>query len=140
MDKNKSRWKTWHKVVIGVIVGFFLLMIIAVNSEPEQTQLKTEAEIKAEEKVSREEYFQKNGLFSAWDGRPVALVELIKKSMNDPNSFEHLETRFIDKGTDTITVLMDYTGKNAFGGRVRGKAIAVMNAKDGSVIEVISNE
>jgi hypothetical protein len=35
MNQQKSKWKTWHKVVLGVLAAFFLLMAIALNSEKE---------------------------------------------------------------------------------------------------------
>ncbi len=57
--------------------------------------------------------------------------------MNDPDSYEHDETRYIDNG-DTLTVLTSYRGKNAFGGVVRASVTAVVDL-EGNVIEVVQN-
>ena len=59
--------------------------------------------------------------FSAWDGSHPALVRAVKKQLNDPESFEHLETSTIDKG-DYYIVIMKFTAKNGFGGRVTNTA------------------
>jgi len=32
--------------------------------------------------------------FNAWDGSNIYLVKLVKENMNDPKSFEHIETRY----------------------------------------------
>lgn len=59
-----------------------------------------------------------NSQFSPWDGSNYNLVDLIKQNMNDPKSFEHIETRqSIEKGKG-ITLYMKYRGKNAFGGLI----------------------
>lgn len=55
--------------------------------------------------------------FSKWNGSHRNLEEIIKKSMNDPSSFEHVETKYWEQG-DHIVVLTTFRGKNAFGGVV----------------------
>lgn len=56
--------------------------------------------------------------FSAWDGSHRNLERVIKKAMNDPDSYEHDETVYWDRG-DHLVVKTTYRGKNAFGGVVR---------------------
>jgi len=51
------------------------------------------------------------------DGSVPRLVSFVKKNMNDPRSFEHVETRFVDKGT-VAEFYMTYRGKNALGALV----------------------
>ena len=51
--------------------------------------------------------------FSEWDGSHDASVRTIKRSMKNPSSFEHVETRFNDN-----TVFTTYRGTNSFGGTV----------------------
>ncbi len=74
-------------------------------------------------------------LFSAWDGSNYELTKTIKKTMNDPNSFEHVETTYLDKG-DHLVVKTTFRGKNAFGGVVENWVMAKVNL-DGYVIEII---
>lgn len=65
--------------------------------------------------------------FSAWDGSCMALVKATKQQMNDPGSFEHVETRYIDRGSE-IDVIMKFRGKNAFGGVVANTVTGTVNA------------
>ncbi|MBN2088933.1 hypothetical protein JW964_04945, partial [candidate division KSB1 bacterium] len=76
--------------------------------------------------------------FSAWDGSHRGLTEYIKKSMNDPSSYEHVETKYSDKG-DHLVVKTTFRGKNAFGGIVTNSITAKVDL-NGNVIEVISKE
>lgn len=74
--------------------------------------------------------------FSAWDGSHRQLTKIIKKSMNDPDSYDHVETTYKDTGKDLL-IITKYRGKNGFGGVV----INSLKAKadyDGNVIEIYS--
>jgi hypothetical protein len=73
--------------------------------------------------------------FSAWNGSHIALTRLVKDSMNDPKSFEHVETRYGDRG-DYLIVNMQFRGKNAFGGTVLNYVKAKCSL-DGQVLEII---
>lgn len=72
--------------------------------------------------------------FSAWNGSHIALTRIIKKSMNDPKSFEHVETSYGDRG-DYLVVKTTFRGKNAFGGVVLNWITAKCDL-DGNVMEV----
>jgi hypothetical protein len=63
---------------------------------------------------------------SAWDGSNSAMVSATKQKMNDPASFEHIETRYIDRGQE-IDLIMTFTGKNAFGGTVKNTVTGTIN-------------
>ena len=60
--------------------------------------------------------------FSAYDGSHRGVEQAIKQRMNDPDSYEHVSTRFIDKG-DYIAIMTQFRGKNAFGGKVLNSAV-----------------
>jgi len=74
--------------------------------------------------------------FSGWDGSHIELTKIIKKSMNDPNSYEHVETVYWDMG-DHLVVRTTFRGKNAFGGVVKNWVKAKADINTGHVIEVI---
>ncbi|POD69611.1 hypothetical protein BKM17_25385 [Pseudomonas syringae group genomosp. 3] len=61
--------------------------------------------------------------FSQWDGSHRTFERLIKQAMNDPDSYEHVDTRYVDKGK-FIRVYSTFRGKNAFGGTVKNTRIA----------------
>lgn len=73
--------------------------------------------------------------FSSWNGAHINLERTIKTSMNDPKSFEHIESSYIDQG-DYILVQTRFRGTNAFSAKV----INVVKAKvdlQGTILEVI---
>lgn len=73
--------------------------------------------------------------FSAWDGSHNNLERLIKKAMNDPDSYEHDETVYWDMG-DHLVVKTTYRGKNAFGGVVRNFVKAKISL-DGEILQIL---
>jgi len=56
--------------------------------------------------------------------------------MNDPDSYQHDETRYVDKG-DHLIVYTSLRGKNAFGGVVRNTVVTKVDLQ-GNVVEIIS--
>jgi len=55
--------------------------------------------------------------------------------MNDPDSYDHAETKYWDMD-DHIVVLTTFRGKNAFGGTVKNSVKAKISL-DGESIEII---
>jgi hypothetical protein len=95
------------------------------------------AEIQRERKAEEEARKKRiESTFSAWDGSHRGLVEYVKNNMNDPRSFEHVETKYGDRGNHLI-VEMRFRGKNAFGGVVVN-SVRARCGLDGNVIEIIS--
>lgn len=76
-----------------------------------------EAQVKSERKGKIE------AQFSGYSGAHRNFERLIKKSMNDPDSYDHVETRYTDKG-DYIRIYMTFRGRNAFGGMVMNTEVA----------------
>ena len=74
--------------------------------------------------------------FSSWDGSHIALEQIIKKSMHNPDSYKHVETRYADEG-DYILVATTFRGTNAFGGVVTNTVRAKF-ALNGELIEMVS--
>ena len=55
--------------------------------------------------------------------------------MNDPESYEHVDSGYIDNG-ESIIVQTTYRGRNAFGGVVKNFVRAKVNL-DGDILEII---
>jgi len=118
-------------------------------SKLEKKQLKEAREDIADmeaEKIAEErwaaaknlkENFEKQCL-SAWDGSCRGLVKYVKDNMNDPGSFEHVETRYSIQG-DCAVLVMKYRGKNAFGGVVTNYVKAKVNSNC-EVMEILETE
>lgn len=108
--------------------GFFIAIIlfaclsISMCGDDKSSETKTvEKDVKpltAEEQLTK----RKEACFSAWDGSHVRIKDWMKRNyLNDPNSYEHVETRFGMIGSgDTLNVITKFTAKNGFGGRVAG--------------------
>jgi len=71
----------------------------------------------------------------SWDGSNRQLVKIVKENMNDPKSFEHVETLY-KLYKDYAIVVMKFRGKNAFNGTVLNSITAKVSLEDGSVISV----
>jgi len=73
--------------------------------------------------------------FSAWDGSHIEFTKLLKDQMNNPSSFEHVQTRYIDNG-ETLQIITTYRGTNAFGGVVSQTNSANYDL-DGNLINIV---
>ncbi|MFH2059977.1 MAG: zinc ribbon domain-containing protein [Pseudomonadota bacterium] len=109
------------------IVIFFI--IIGVMTGTKEDVPKTKEELRAEQ---IEKYF------SPWDGSHRGLTKVIMESINDPDSYEHFETRYWDKG-DHLIVNTFFRSKNGFGGFVKTFVKAKVDL-NGNVIEVIETQ
>lgn len=73
--------------------------------------------------------------FSAWDGSHHALERLIKQTMHNPDSYEHVETTYGDRG-DHLVVRTVFRGTNGFGAVVKDSLSAKVSL-DGQIFEII---
>lgn len=80
---------------------------------------------------------QIQNMLSSWDGSLPSLVDLVKKSMNDEDSFKHIQTGYINKGS-YIEVKMIYSGKNAYNATIKA-FIKVKVDATGKIIDIISS-
>lgn len=74
--------------------------------------------------------------FSPWDGSHRSLERAIQKSMNDPDSYEHVETTYRDMG-DSLIVSTTFRGKNGFGAVVKNTVVAQVDL-DGNILSILS--
>lgn len=72
--------------------------------------------------------------FSAWDGANYPVEEAVKQRLKDPDSYEHIETRYSDEG-DHLYVVMRFRARNSFGGYVVNTAYADVTL-EGQVISL----
>ncbi|MFB9189470.1 hypothetical protein ACFFUP_10520 [Vibrio ostreicida] len=73
--------------------------------------------------------------FSTWDGSHRGLERLIKGAMKDPDSYEHDETVYWDKG-DSLIVKIVYRGKNSVGSIVTSFVKAEISL-DGKILKIL---
>lgn len=75
------------------------------------------------------------GQFHPWDGSHIRLEQIIKDTMNDPDSYKHFETRYKDVGNYLI-ITTTFGGKNSFGGFVKN-TISVKVSFNGNILQII---
>lgn len=121
VEKEQSVWDYIKRYGIYTVGGFILIAAVLLAMFGESN--------KSVEQI-RDEQVQE--LFFA-DGQNYQVVQAVKKSMNDPDSFEHIETRHVDNGTGDVAVTMMFRGKNAFGGKVINRAVAMVSPESGAV-------
>jgi hypothetical protein len=110
-------------IVTLVLFGTFFVWCTGVCSSSDRSSPRT---------LTRQEKLEQQ--FDPWDGSHIKLKEIIKSNMNDPNSFEHVDTIYRDHG-DYIYIRTDYRGKNVFGGVVPGWMSAEFDI-DGNLIRI----
>ncbi|MFP4356241.1 MAG: hypothetical protein ACLFUJ_14070 [Phycisphaerae bacterium] len=105
----------------------------AAQKAEEERKARELAAAEAKRKEERKERIESG--FSAWDGSHRGLTKVIKASMNDPKSYDHVETVYWDQG-DHLIVRTTFRGKNAFGGVVANWVKAKVDL-DGNVLAII---
>ena len=123
-----------HAISFFVFVCLLILAAGSTDNGGEKSGSSVPKTVPKTQEEIRKEKIEKH--FSAWDGSHRGLTKLIKKSMNDPDSYKHVETVYWDKG-DHLVVKTTFRGKNAFGGVVKNWIMAKVDL-NGNVIEVIS--
>ena len=128
----------------GLIAAFLALLPVLLftdnggNVVNEPAQIQSQPPVVKKPKVLTAYEKRENKIkaqFSVWDGSHRNLEQLIKKLMNDPDSYEHIETRYADNG-DYLVVKTTYRGKNAFGGKVVNWVKAKVSL-DGKILSVL---
>lgn len=123
-EKQLSPWDYVKRYGIYSMGGLILILFAVTLMFGESNQ--------SIEKI-RDEQVQE--LFFA-DGRNYQVEQAVKKSMNDPDSYEHIETSHVDNGTGDVAITMTFRGKNAFGGKVVNRAVAMVNPDSGAIISL----
>ena len=105
------------------------------QAEEKKKKAQEEAEQKKKEEDEKARTAEIESQFSAWDGSHRNLTRFIKDSMNDPKSYDHVKTTYIDKG-DYLIVTTTFRGSNAFGGIVINTVEAKVSL-DGDILEIL---
>ena len=135
--RRNKKWSWTIAAGGGFIIGCLSLGLAAAIFIPNKTESPpapvNHMSAKEQQTLAREEKIRK--LFSAWDGSHNGLEKLIKETMNDPDSYKHVETVYWDMGNHLV-VRTTFRGKNAFGGVVKNWVKAKISL-NGEVMEII---
>lgn len=115
--------------------------LVSIHPETEEYQSKVDFytskldEKRRQEKLAEARKSKIKAQFSGWDGSHRNLERFIKRTMHNPDSYEHVETTYGDRG-DHLLVRTVFRGTNAFGGVVRNAVVARISL-DGQILEII---
>ena len=108
-EEEKKKYNQWCIGCLGIVVAVVVILwIIWAFSDP--SSVVTEKPLTVKEQ-------QINKQFSAWDWSHTVLTKQIKDWMNNPKSYEHVETKYRDMW-DHLVVLMTFRWENSFWGTV----------------------
>lgn len=133
-QQPKSKWKTWHKITLAVIVLFIIGISIPKDKEEKIGEKKYQQTLtQAQEDSIALEKTLEDGKINA----EVNLRTYVTKTLNDPKSFDILNKKTWIVGS-TIIVMIDYTAKNGFGGVVRNSIRAEADSS-GNLTKIFNN-
>ena len=128
--------KKW-KLFLGLVVLVLIIRTLTGNIEPTS---KTIEEIK-KDSLELVEYNKKQKIEEAERVRAqkisyalTTLKEMVKSQMKDPDSFKMLQRIYDEKAKgDVIGLIIEYSGTNSFGGRIKNVAYGKYNIKKDKV-------
>jgi hypothetical protein len=132
----KPKTSAFTKVVAVILIGGLIYVFSVVKDAPPPTKQNTTviAEVKTPPPPTKDDLVKKQ--FSTWDGSHYQLEKMIKNSMNDPDSYEHIATAYKIEN-ETVTVFTDFRGNNAFGGKIKN-SVAAQFTLDGQFIKMMN--
>ena len=99
---------------------------VAKEQKREAKRVAKEQKREAERVAKAEEKRKGFHCLSSWDGSHRGVVKDVEDQLNDPDSFDHDETRVTPVSAEgTHTLSMKFRANNAFGALMRGQAVAV---------------
>ncbi len=118
-----SGLKLFRMTAFAVISGMALIIGIASIACGATDTSPTSPSPPAARDTSAEDRRKGFHCLDPWDGNHNGLEALIRDQLNDPGSMETIETGITPVDADgQHTVRLEFTAKNAFGGRVRNTA------------------
>ncbi len=132
---------------LGGVFLFFILINTCFAPTPEETAARDRAEDRARVERQREEAEERRKGFhclSVWSGSHPTLVRLVKENLNDPGSFEHVETSVtpVHEGEygPQHGITMKFRAKNMYGALVLNEAQGVYLSGDCDSVRLDSVE
>lgn len=133
---KKKRLPRWARIALWVLGVWTVLAIILPKGSDDKVSTAPPTITPIDSATQRRELIERQ--FSVWDGSHTGVTQAIKASMNDPKSYDHVETVFWDRG-DYLLIRTRFRGKNAFGGVI----LNTVNAKvdfQGNVLDIALQE
>ncbi len=141
--RDREKNKNWINILAVILVA--VIMVKCYSDEPSKTHSDETTKPKTEKTAEQLETEVIERQFSPWDGSHRNLYRYLKENVKDPDSLEHIETRYKknfdknEKFNNTLSVTTKYRAKNSFGGYVV-EFISADYDLDGNLIRIKSVE
>lgn len=122
----------WKRVLVYVTFCFLALVILIVAFAPSNDAVKPVQTVEQTGEQKAKDAIKMQ--FSQWDGSHHKTERAIKAALNDPDSYEHVETRAWPRNDGTIRVVTKFRAKNGFGGVMTQSWESIVSAVDGTVL------
>ncbi|MDA0998166.1 MAG: hypothetical protein O2944_08175 [Proteobacteria bacterium] len=107
--RNKSLFNSAMLLFVVLVIGAMCSQFSSNRSKQETAAEKAQKENEQVEKKRKGFHF-----LSAWDGSHKTVVNLVKKNLRDPESFEHVETKISPVKNGEHVLFMKYRARNGF--------------------------
>ena len=75
--------------------------------------------------------------FSSWDGSHILVTKYLKKTLDDPKSYEHIETKYsANREKKTMVIYQKFRARNSYGGMVIAMCIATQDLNTGEITSI----
>ncbi len=112
-----------------VIFAFFGWLLSGESPVPTETPAEMAARRAEEAAKKAEERLYAQNCLSPWDGSHRAFESMVTATLNDPDSYEHVETLTWPRRADGRNeIVITFRAKNGFGGTITAKATGTINA------------
>lgn len=79
-------------------------------------QKEKELQAAQKQKEERQEHIQ--SMFSSIDGSNMAITDYLKQKLDDPDSYEHVETKWVER-QDRLIIYTTFRANNRFGAKIK---------------------
>lgn len=141
MKKQPKQNKSSSSGCLVIVLALVILGVVGSQlpstgtGSGKKTATTTEAKAPLSPEEKRKQQIKRQ--FSAWDGAHINLEMLIEENLKDPDSYQHIETRYRDNG-DSILVTTKYRAKNSFGGYVVNTVVATYDLEGNLLVAPVS--
>ncbi|PXX88759.1 hypothetical protein DIT71_17275 [Marinobacter vulgaris] len=126
----------FSSVFVALLFTGYLVIDSGVFDDSHNTARKDRTETISFRGTSGEDRKEKiRSQFSSWDGSHLNLERFVKKRMHNPDSYEHVETTYGDRGNHLV-VRTVFRGTNALGAVVTNSITAKVS-HNAQILEVI---
>lgn len=126
--ESKNKFSKKGCLIIVVILGVLIWGLTRDGGDDKDNEIATTEDILL-------------GDLSPWDGSLAPLVDFVKESMKDPESFEHDKTLYLQstKDSNEFVITMNYAGTNSFNAKVNSSVKCLYNVKTKEISNVITD-